>query len=281
MGRPNPQHHPTAEGPAARQSMLLPVAVALATAATLVVNFLANSLPINGQTTGDVTRRFEVYFVPAGYVFSIWSLIYLGLIAYSVYVFLSLGRGRADSGAARAIAPWYLLTAVANCVWLFTWHHNVFALSLLVMLVLLGSLIVIYRLQDARPATSTLERWTVHIPFRVYLGWISVATIANATITLDDAGWSGFGLSEPAWGVIMVLVASALGLVMALRHNDIAFAAVLIWALIGIAVRLSETTNVMGAALAGAAALVVAVIVVALRRNPTPDVRNRAERRSG
>ncbi|MFV9635216.1 tryptophan-rich sensory protein [Mycobacterium neumannii] len=244
-------------------TVLLALAVALATAATLVVNYLANSLPINGQTTGDVTRRFEVYFVPAGYVFSIWSLIYLGLIAYTAYLGVTLAQRRDDSGAARAIVPWYLLTAAANCCWLFAWHHNQFPLSMLVMVVLLVALIVIYRLQASRPPTSTLERWTVHIPFRVYLGWMSVATIANATITLDDAGWSGFGLSEPTWGVIMVVVAAALGVVMNLRHRDIAYGLVIIWALIGIAVRLSEITPVLIASLAGAAAVGLAVAVSA------------------
>ncbi|KUI33548.1 hypothetical protein AU195_00555 [Mycobacterium sp. IS-1496] len=254
-------------------TLLLPVAVSLATAATLFVNYLANGLPINGQTTGDVTRRFEVYFVPAGYVFSIWSVIYLGLIAYSVYLSLTLARGRPDSGAARAIAPWYLLTAAANCSWLFAWHYNLFPLSMLLMLVLLGTLIVIYRLQAARPPASTVERWTVHIPFRVYLGWISVATIANATITLDDAGWNGFGLAEPTWGTIMVLVAAALGLTMTFLQRDIAYALVLIWALIGIAVRLHETTSILIVSLAGAAALAVSLLVV-MRRNRTGQRRN-------
>ncbi|MCV7282159.1 tryptophan-rich sensory protein [Mycolicibacterium flavescens] len=254
-------------------SLVLPVAVCLATAATLFVNYLANSLPINGQTTGDVTRRVEVSFVPAGYVFSIWSLIYLGLIAYSAYLVVAAVKGRPDSGAAGAIAPWYLLTALANCCWLFAWHHNMFPLSMLLMVVLLSALIVIYRLQVARPATSTLERWTVHIPFRVYLGWISVATIANATITLDDAGWNGFGISEPTWGVIMILVAAALGVVMTLRHKDLAYALVIIWALVGIAVRLNETTSVLVASLAGAAVVAVAQLLNLqgpLRRSRTP-----------
>lgn len=232
-----------------------PALVSLATAATLVVNGLANGLPINGQTTGEVTRRFEVYFVPAGYVFSIWSVIYLGQFAYSVYLGLTLARRRADSGAARAIAPWYLLTAAANCSWLFAWHHNLFPLSMVLMAVLLGALIVIYRVQASLPPTSTPERWAVHIPIRVYLGWISVATIANATITLDDAGWSGFGLSEPTWGVLMVVVAAALGVTMLVRFRDVAYALVLIWALTGIAVRLHETTPILIASLGGAAVL--------------------------
>ena len=249
---------------------LSPLVVGLATVATLVVNYLANALPINGQTTGDVTRRFQVYFVPAGYVFSIWSVIYLGLIAYSVYLGGTLIRGRTDSGAARAIAPWYVMTAAANCSWLFAWHHSRFPLSMLLMAVLLVALIIIYRLQAAHPPTSTLERWAVHIPFRVYLAWISVATIANATITLDDAGWRGFGVSEPTWGVIMIAVAAALGLVMNLRHRDIAYGLVIIWALIGIAVRLHDTTSILIASLAGAAVVAVAVAVSARLRTRSP-----------
>nr|WP_090343282.1 tryptophan-rich sensory protein [Mycolicibacterium malmesburyense]CRL74214.1 hypothetical protein CPGR_03035 [Mycolicibacterium malmesburyense] len=251
-------------------TLLLPSVVGLATAATLVVNYLANALPINGQSTGDVTRRYEVYFVPAGYVFSIWSVIYLGLIAYTVYLAIASVRGRADGGAARAIAPWYVLTAAANCCWLLAWHHNRFPLSMLLMVVLLIALIVIYRLQASRPPASTLERWTVHIPFRVYLGWISVATIANATITLDDAGWPGFGLSEPTWGVIMIAVAAALGVVMNVLHRDIAYGLVIVWALIGIAVRLHETTSILVASLAGAVVVGLSMAITARRLRGQP-----------
>nr|WP_253867027.1 TspO/MBR family protein [Mycobacterium asiaticum] len=239
--------------------LLVPAAVGLATVATLFVNSLANALPINGQSTGDVTRRFQVYFVPAGYAFSIWSVIYAGLIAYTVYLGITAGKRRTDSGAARAIAPWYLLTALANCSWLFAWHYNRFPLSMALMAVLLGALIVIHRLQDARPPASTIERWAVHIPFRVYLGWVSVATIANATITLDAAGWNGFGLSEPTWGVIMIVVATALGLTMSFR-GDTAYALVVVWALVAIAVRLHQTTPILIAALAGAIALMLSLL---------------------
>lgn len=254
----------TVERPATRFG--LPVAVTLATVVTLIVNGLANSLPINGKTTGDVTRDFDVYFMPAGYVFSIWSVIYAGLLAYTVYLWVAAVRGRIDSGAAQAIAPWYVVTAAANCCWLFAWHHMLFPLSMALMVVLLAALLVIYRIQASRPPTSAAELWTVHVPFRVYLGWISVATIANATITLDDAGWSGFGISEPIWGVIMIVVATALGLTMLAVHADVAYALVLVWALVGIAVRLSDTTSVLAAALVGAGVLAVAAVVAALRQ---------------
>ncbi|MGV0835082.1 tryptophan-rich sensory protein [Mycolicibacterium thermoresistibile] len=245
--------------------LVLPPAVSIATAATLLVNYLANALPINGQRTGDVTERIDVYFVPAGYVFSIWSLIYLGVLAYSVYLGFMLMQRRSDSGAARAIAPWYLVSAAANCGWLFAWHYNQFPLSMALMAVLLVSLIVIYRIQVAHPPATTVELWSVHIPFRVYLGWISVATIANATVTLDDAGWDGFGISEPTWGVVMVLVAAALGLAMSILYADIAYVLVLIWALVGIAVELHDTTSILVAALAGATVLAVSLAITVPR----------------
>lgn len=264
---------PSATGPAAtgpkttRTAAGLGMAtlVSFATAATLLVNFLAAGLPINGQTTGEVTLRYDVYFIPAGYAFSIWGLIYLGVISYSVYLSLTGARGR-PSAAAQAIAPWYLLTAVANCAWLFAWHYNRFPLSMLLMVVLLVSLLVIYRIQLKYPPRSTLELWTVHIPFRVYLGWISVATIANATITLDDAGWDGFGIAEPTWGVIMIVVTTVLGLTMSQRHGDVAYVAVLVWALVAVAVRLHATTPILVVTLAGAAVLTLSLLFTARRR---------------
>ena len=248
----------------ALSALLLATGVSLATAAMILVNFLANALPINGQTTGDVTRGYEVYFIPAGYAFSIWSLIYLGLVVYSVYLSLAVARGR-GADTALAIAPWYLLTAVANACWLIAWHHNQFPLSMLLMVVLLAALIVIYRKLVVRPADSKFELWSVHIPFRIYLGWISVATIANATITLDDAGWNGFGIAEPTWGVIMIAVATVLGLAMAFLHADAAYVAVVIWALVAVAVRLSDTTSILVAALLGAVVLGLALVANLLR----------------
>lgn len=186
-----------------------------------------------------------------------------------MYLWVAVVRGR-DADTARTIAPWYLLTAVANCSWLFAWHHTQFPLSMLLMVVLLAALIVIYRLQAARTPSSTLELWAVHVPFRIYLGWISVATIANATITLKDAGWDGFGISEPTWGVIMIVVATALGLVMSFLYADAAYVAVIAWALIAVAVRLSETTSILVAALAGATVVVASLLITVPRRRVRP-----------
>lgn len=161
--------------------------VVVSTVAVIVMNILANTLPLNGLNTGEISDRFDVYFVPAGYVFSIWGLIYIGLIAYTVYQALPSQR---ENPALRKIGYWYVLSCAANITWLFLWHYEVFNLTLLPMLALLASLIVIYlRLGIGTREVSPAERWSVHATFSLYLGWITVATIANATQLLDYLGW--------------------------------------------------------------------------------------------
>ncbi|MFN2152224.1 MAG: tryptophan-rich sensory protein, partial [Anaerolineales bacterium] len=123
------------------KNVIRQILVVLATLATIVVNGLANALPINGLGTGEISDMFDVFFVPAGYVFSIWGLIYLGLLAYSVYQALPSQR---ENAALQKIGYLYIWSSVANIVWLFFWHYLLFPLTLLAMLVILGLLIAIY-----------------------------------------------------------------------------------------------------------------------------------------
>ncbi len=233
------------------------IAVIVAIAGTIVVNALANILPFNGLETGEISDMFNVYFVPAGYVFSIWGLIYLGLVGYAVYQALP---GQRNSLLLRDLAWLVVLSCVANAGWLFLWHYLQFGWTLVVMLVLLGTLIAIYlRIGRERDSLNRGARWLVAAPFSIYLGWISVATIANATDVLDWLGWDGGGIPPQWWAVIMLAVATALGLYFALRLRDSLYVAVLVWAFIGIAVAQSDAQTVYVAALAAAALLAVAV----------------------
>src|SRR5512141_195706 len=141
----------------------------------LLVNILASALPLNGQNTGEISDRFKVYFVPAGYVFAIWGVIYIGWIAFTVYQALPAQR---ENPRLRRLGYWFALSGLLNAAWLFCWHYNLFGLSVLVMFGLLGLLIVSYvRLNVGRHPSSTAEKWCVDIPFSVYLGWITVATV--------------------------------------------------------------------------------------------------------
>ncbi len=229
----------------------------LGVVAVLVVNGLANALPINGKTTGEVSDRFDVYFVPAGYVFSIWVLIYVGLIAFSLYQALPAQR---ENPRLRSIGYLFAFSCAANVAWLFLWHHEAFELTVVAMLGLLLSLIAIYlRLDVGRVRVSRLETWCVDVPFSVYLGWVSVATIANVTSLLDYWNWDGWGLSPEAWAVIMLLVGVGLASAVGLTRGDAAYLLVFVWAYVGIAVRHAETATV-----ASVAWLATALIAVML-----------------
>lgn len=229
----------------------------------LTVNVLASALPLNGQNTGEISDRFQVYFVPAGYVFGIWGLIYIGWIAFLIFQFRPSQK---ESPRLRRLGYLFALSNLANAAWLFCWHYNEFGLSVLVMLVLLGLLIASYlRLDVNRVPVSRAEYWSVDVLFSVYLGWITVATVANITDWLYLVGWDGFGIPAQTWAVIMLAVASLLGLAMALTRRDAAYLLVLVWAFVGIAVKQSPAPVVVLSAWM-AAALMLALAIFSLAR---------------
>ncbi len=226
--------------------------------ATIVINALANILPLNGQTTGAISDRFPVYITPAGYVFSIWSIIYIGLISFAVYQALPAQR---SNPRLRRLGYLFVLSCVANSAWIFVWHYNQVTLSLLVIVGLLASLIGCYlSLEIGRGRVSRGEQWLVRVPFSIYLGWSSVATIVNTAVVLYNQGWNGWGIAPETWTVIMLVIGTVLAGTMVLRRGDLAYALVIVWAFAGIAVKNGPTPQV--AIAAGALAAVAAIIVV-------------------
>jgi hypothetical protein len=221
--------------------------VNLATAiVALVVNGLANALPLNGQSTGALSDKFKVFFVPAGYVFAIWGVIYIALIAFTIYQLLPAQR---NNPRLARIGWLFAFSNLANAAWLFTWHYELLPLSVVVMLSLLLSLIAIYvRLDIGRARVTTIEKWCVDIPFSIYLGWISVATIANITDLLYAWKWDGLGITPELWAAVMLVVASALALVMTWTRRDLAYLLVIIWSFVGIAIKQSAVPIVANTA---------------------------------
>lgn len=235
------------------------IAVVTGLAVTLLVNILANVLPIAGRTTGEVSDSYPVLFTPAGYVFSIWSLIYLGLLAYAIYQILPAQRQEARL---TAIAPWFVASCAFNSLWIVAWHYGALALSVILMLGLLLSLIVIYlRLGINLIRVRGADWWVVNLPFRLYLGWIIVATVANLTVFLYSLGWDRWGLSEVLWTILMMAAAALIGLALLRLRRDIVAAMVVIWALLGIALKQSATVTLPIAALILAFVLLVGIAV--------------------
>lgn len=237
---------------------------------TLTVNALANILPLNGLTTGEISDSFQVYFVPAGYVFSIWGLIYIGLIAFTIYQ--ALPSERSNSRLAR-IGGWVILANLANAAWIFFWHYLLFPLTLAAMLVLLAALIMIYlALKATRSAASPREHWLVQLPFSIYLGWITVATVANVNSLLDYLNWNQFGISAAAWMGIILAVVAALAWIMSLRERDTAYLAVLLWALAGIGIKFPQEGFVTIATWAAFGLVALAFVWAMYARRTTPGL---------
>lgn len=212
----------------------------------LVINAMANGIPINGQNTGEVSAKYPSLFTPAGFTFSIWGLIYLSLTAFVIYQ--ALPAQRCHQTLAK-IGPLFIANCVANAGWIFVWHYDLLWLSLLLMAAILLTLILIYRaLRAAGPPSSNGEWWCLRLPFSLYTGWITVASIANISCLQIAMGWDNMGLSAVDWTLLKLAIAGAIGAAVILRLRDIPYVLVIAWAAYGIASRQVATPEVVGAA---------------------------------
>jgi hypothetical protein len=201
----------------------------------LLVNILANSLPINDITTGELSDLYPNLFVPAGYVFSIWFIIYLLLLAFSLY---QASPSRIQADFIEKIGYYFIISCIANVSWILLWHYKQVFLSLIAMLGILASLIMVYlRLDIGRKEVSRNDWLFTQLPFSVYLGWITVATIANVVALLVNLNWGRFGISEVTWTMLMISVAVLLTLININIRMDLGYVAVILWAFGGIIVK--------------------------------------------
>ena len=204
-------------------------------AAMVIINALANILPINGVNTGQVSDSYPNLFAPAGLTFSIWGVIYLLLLLHTLYQ-AGLLRGKEEmvnDVLLRKVAAAFSISSLVNIAWIFSWHYKAIYLSLIFIVCLLVCLIYIAH-AISEQTLSTREKLLVRLPFSVYFGWITVATIANVTTFLVSIEWDGFGINEPTWTVIILIVGALIGISTAIRFKDIAYNLVLIWAYFGI-----------------------------------------------
>ncbi len=201
----------------------------------LIVNVLSNALPLNGKTAGELSDSYPNLFVPAGYVFAIWGIIYIFLIIFGIYQTLprNINKSFHDD-----VSFYFIISNLANMIWLIFWHFEFVLLSLITMLVLLISLIIIYlRLGIGVKHVERNEKLAVHTLFSIYLGWITVATIANVTAFLVSESWDRFGINEDIWTWIILAIATIIVLAVIITRKDIVYGLVPIWAFIGILVK--------------------------------------------
>ena len=242
-----------------------------ALAVVLYLNYLANALPLNGRTPGELSDLYPNLFVPAGLTFSIWGIIYLWILIWVGMQAVALLTGKQAPGAAKA-GWWFLATCLLNIGWLFAWHWEQLLLSVGVMITLLYCLVRLNQaISNGISADSPWEKWTAHLVFGLYQGWITVALIANVTALLVGSGWKGgTALAESDWAIIMVEAGAALAVVMVWKFNHLFHGVAVAWALYGIYLKRtaevsSDSTFVAWAALAGMA-LVAGFVVLNARK---------------
>jgi len=224
-------------------------------------NFLANALPINDITTGEISALFPNLFTPAGFAFGIWGLIYLFLAVHTLFQLGILKDKKASIKAEvkQKAAVLFSVTCFLNAAWIYAWHYLMIPLSLLFMICLLVCLYFIVDLLKFKNL-SNFEKIVVRLPFSIYFGWISVATIANVTIMLVDFSWNGFSLAESFWTVLILLIATSIGITVVFKSKDIAYGLVFVWAYIGILVQHTSSTGFAGQFLI----VIVTVIICSL-----------------
>jgi hypothetical protein len=235
--------------------------------AILTINALANILPINNKTTGELSDNIPNLFVPAGLTFSIWGLIYLLLTIFSITQFKVFKGDEAIGAEVEKIGPWFIISSIGNFAWILLWHYELVEVSLVAMLIILGSLMLMYtKLNVGKSDVERRIKWSIHIAVSVYFGWISVATIANVTAVLVVNNWDGWGISEPVWTLIVIAVGLILGIIQIIKRNDIAYAGVVVWAYLGIYIKRVLVTPfepiVAYSALISAIVLVVLAVVI-------------------
>ncbi|MDM7920475.1 MAG: TspO/MBR family protein [Methanosarcina sp.] len=190
------------------------------------MNYLANALPLNNKTTGELSDSFPNLFVPAGITFSIWGVIYILLLIFTVFQFTARGK------EASAETGWlFAISCILNALWIVFWHYGKLPLSLLVMAGLLITLILI------NIAIRPVQQVILKASFGIYLGWICIAAIANVTALLVSYGWNGFNVSQEAWAIIMILAGTLIVSFTLLQLRNPFIGIAVAWAFIGIAIK--------------------------------------------
>jgi hypothetical protein len=244
---------------------LKPILVIAATIGVIIFNYLAATGILGGVDPGAISDKYPTRITPAGYAFAIWSVIYSGLIAFSIYQALPKNSERF-----RSIRTIYILSCAANCAWLYFWHADAIAVSLLVIFILLGSLAFInVRLRETE---TSGEYWFAKVPFGIYFGWVTAATILNATIALVYLNVRVPDSATNLIGAGLLLIAAALGVIIRFKLTNYFYPLAIAWALTAIAVKQSGQTLIVAAAAVGVIACLLAALSF-LMKMPSSETR--------
>ncbi|MGZ0039469.1 tryptophan-rich sensory protein [Paenibacillus ottowii] len=235
--------------------------------AVVLVNILASTLPIGGRSTAAVSNMYPTLITPAGYAFSIWSVIYVLLTCFAVYQATSTGQAKAS---VQSIGIFFILSCLFNIIWIFLWQYVYVELCVIVIILYLLSLIIVY-MRTRTPQPTRGEMWFVKLPFSLNLGWVSVATLINIAVALKKNEWSGWGLNETVWAIIILLIGTALAILVSFPYRDSIYPLVFVWAYVAIAIEHPNHEKVRLAAWILSAIILVYALWLFFARNRDRD----------
>jgi hypothetical protein len=227
----------------------------------VILNALANILPINGRNTGEISDFYADLFAPAGLTFSIWGLIYILILGYSIYqLTYYTTENEANKKLFHKINIPFIISSLANSLWILAWHYDFILGSVVLMIVILVSLIFI-NLRLRKTKLTLIQNLLIRLPFSVYFGWITVASVANIITLLVSINWNRFGIDEYIWADIIILVAGLIGFIATLYYKNIPYNLVIIWAYTGILIKHLSPTSFNGEYLSIIISVIVSIIL--------------------
>lgn len=248
----------------------------IAFGSTVFINYLSNTGIMDGKTIGSVSNNIKSLFTPASYAFSIWGLIYLLLFCFSIFQGKSLFQKVKESDFVEKIGFWFIISCLANCLWIFSWVYGFTGLSCVFIFILLISLLkIVVNLNINNHKVGRLKFAFLHLPFILYSGWVSVASIANVSSYLVKIEWTGFGISHETWTIIMVLIAVIINSIMLFKRNMIGFALVGSWALIAIGFANQTKQNNVGFTAFTAASILLILVAIQLFKKSKLNLMNK------
>ncbi len=240
---------------------------------TVIINYLSNTGIFNDNTMASVSARYQNLFTPAGYAFSIWGLIYLGLFAFTIYQARSLFKKNANDEIVIKTGWWFVLSCIANCIWVLAWLYEYTGLSVLIMIILLACLLRIVINANKLQNDTKIKTFVVW-PFSIYTGWICVALVANIAAWLTKMQWDGFGITQTSWAIIMVCTAGSILLFVAWNYVLPGFSLVGVWALVAISVADWNKAHLIAqAAIVVSIILLVSFVLQGVKNNRAPAKR--------
>ncbi|HEX8736427.1 MAG TPA: TspO/MBR family protein [Pyrinomonadaceae bacterium] len=236
-----------------RTEKIRQILVILATVGMIIINYLSQTGAINNTTVGAISDKYPTLITPAGYAFSIWGLIYLGMILFSIYQALPAQTANPRFLRTRTI---YIASCVANCAWLYFWLHEQILAATAVIFILLAALAFINI--NLKGANSISETWLVRVPFGIYFGWVTVASILNAAVAMVFAGVEASNTTATVWACVLIVVAATLGVLIRWKLSIGVYALTIAWALTAIAVKQSGKTLIVSLCAFGVVASLIA-----------------------